>query len=749
MTITKKIVNTLFVLAFPILSIAQHSTVSFNNVTTGENKGMGMNIEFMQAPTWQTSPLMLNKLPYGVFEHDILNSSLPEAKEWKFINGTASGDKTAPYQGKQCLKFVSNGTNGLISGQSQLFFASTLPQKFSIALKAGPGFTGTVSVELRNQYFSNQDNLTTPNITLTNEWKVYTYDLKNIAIGNFIDRANILIKGAGTVFLDDAKIYTAADDRGDKFSKSVVDKLKEFQPGLLRWGAIPANFYNFSESTGIGAPNRFTYGDWIKISNELNCVPNICVGVDYKTDYVDATSPTFKKLAEYLTGDNTTDGGKIRLTEGITTPLIETPKEIILEMGNEVWAGAAHGASFYSTDGQVSMEEYMKFTETGIAAMNSVPTYAANKSKISVVYSGWSVSAGDTWNLSLIDRKFKRLGDQIALSGYLGGNLALENGVPLTDPNSLDAQADYYKKTIANIPVIIGRAKQLTSATTRSQGKNMPFFFYEGTMTSEKYFAKLGQAVVYMDYIMEMFRQGNLSWPVAFNFTGGQYALVYFENNQWKSKPMFTLGKLFNQSTKGKILSSSITGPLDSITTGGIKYPKVGHFITSPDGKSFSVMLTNRDFFNDQTVKIDLPAGSTFSNSATITTVSAANWNVDKESDMNIATNTISDFSKDKNIVVPKFGVVIVKFTGNLILTDTENSKVEKLNVSVFPNPTNNTVTIEGALNPLTKVYNVLGTEVMTSNDNTINMSTLGKGIFTLVIKSGDKVTKEKVIVVE
>ncbi len=753
MNICNRIAKIALILSMPLASSAQLSTISFNNQVLGENKGMGMNIEFMQTPSWQTSPLMLNKMPFGVFEHDFNNvAAYPEADQWKYSNGTATADKTAPFQGKQCLKFVSNGNNGLLSNQSQFFFESNTLHKFSIALKAEANFNGTVNISLGNQYFGNQNNLTSANITPTKDWKVYTFDLGNIKVGDFIDRKNINIKGSGTVYIDDVKLYTAADDRGDKFAKSVVDKLKEFQPGLMRWGAIPANFYNFKESTGIGVPNRFTYGDWVKISNELNSVPDICVGVDYKTDYVDETSNTFKLFAEYLTGDATTDGGKIRISEGYTAPLVQNSKEFIIEMGNEVWGGAAHGASFYSLDGQVSMDEYMKFTEAGITSMNNVPSYTANKNKISVVYSGWSVSVGDSWNLSLINRRFKRLGDQIALSGYLGGNLALENGIPLTDPTSIDAQRDYYKKTIASIPVTTARAIQLKDAAAKSQGKNMPFFFYEGTMTNEKYYAKLGQAVVYMDYIMEMMRIGNLSWPVAFNFTGGQYALVYNDNGVWKNKPMFTLGKTFNKLTKGKILSSSIAGPLDSAVTGGTKYPKLGHLLTSPDGKNFSLMLTNRDFNNAQSVKVELPANATFSNNATITTISATNWNVDKESDLSIVTNSISDFSKNKSIEVPKFGTVVINFTGDLnLITSTENigQHTDKLSVNIYPNPTNKIITIEGVSNPSTKVYNSLGMEIMVSNSNVIDFSGMSRGIYNLIIHSGESITKEKVIVVD
>jgi alpha-L-arabinofuranosidase len=732
-------------------ALAQNSTIYFTNQVQGKNNGIGMNIEFMQTPSWQTSPLFLNKMTVGVFEHDFNNlAKTPEAEEWKYINGVGSPDRTVPFQGNQCLKFVSNGNNGLVSNQSQFFFESTLPHKFSIALKAGDDFNGTVKIEFRNQYFSNIDNLTTPDITLSKDWKVYTYDLKNMQIGSMVDRKNILIKGSGTVYIDDVKLYTVADDRGDKFAKSAVEKLKEFQPALLRWGAIPANFYNFKESVGIGAPNRFTYGEWIKLCKELGCRPNICIGVNYGTDFIDSPNSTFKLMAEYLTADNNTDGGKIRLSEGINEPLLKNDDEFVLEFGNEVWAGAAHFASFYSLSGQVSVDEYMKFADAGINTLTSVPSFSSIRKNVSIVYSGWSVNAGDSWNLGVINRRVKRPGDQIALSGYLGGNLALENGVPLTDPSSLSAQAEYYKKTIENIPLIVARAAQLKDVTFRSQGKNMPFYFYEGTMTNEKYYGKLGQAVVYTDYIMEMMRNGNLSYCVAFNFTGGQYALVFNENGQWRSKPMFTLAKTLNQYTKGDILTSSILGPQDSVSSNtSLKYPKLSHMITSKDGKTFALMVINRDFNNAQTFNIDLPASGTFSNSASIVTLTANNWNVDKESDMSIITQNINDFSKLKSFTIPKFGTMVINFSGNLNLLTSVNqqSETDASNMlKIYPNPTSGVVFIDGSSNINAKIYNAYGVELINTNSNQLNLSGLSNGVYTIIVSNGNDVKKEKLI---
>lgn len=162
--------------------------------------------------------------------------------------------------------------------------------------------------------------------------------------------------------------------------------------------------------------------------------------------------------------------------------------------------------------------------------------------------------------------------------------------------------------------------------------------------------------------------------------------------------------------------------------------------------------MTNRDFKNAQDVKVELPSGAVFNKTATVRTISSSTWNTEKESELNMTTNTITDFDNNKTITVPKFGMVILNFTGSLNLVTALEEKVdnmEKLQVRIYPNPSQRIIHIEGPVNPFTRVYNSVGTEVMTSYSNTLDFSGLSKGIYNLVIQSNNSLAKEKIVLVD
>jgi hypothetical protein len=96
--------------------------------------------------------------------------------------------------------------------------------------------------------------------------------------------------------------------------------------------------------------------------------------------------------------------------------------------------------------------------------------------------------------------------------------------------------------------------------------------------------------------------------------------------------------------------------------------------------------------------------------------------------------------------------MVVVNFTGSLdLVTGSEDQaeSMEKLQVRIFPNPTERVVHIEGTVNPYTRVYNALGTQVMSSHSNVLDFAGLSKGIYNLVIQNNNSITKEKLVLVD
>jgi len=70
------------------------------------------------------------------------------------------------------------------------------------------------------------------------------------------------------------------------------------------------------------------------------------------------------------------------------------------------------------------------------------------------------------------------------------------------------------------------------------------------------------------------------------------------------------------------------------------------------------------------------------------------------------------------------------------------------LTISIYPNPTNNTLFITGNETPIAvAIYNVLGKEVLSiKNTNNINVQSLPSGVYTIRISDGVRQTNRKFI---
>ncbi|MDB3866115.1 T9SS type A sorting domain-containing protein, partial [bacterium] len=77
-----------------------------------------------------------------------------------------------------------------------------------------------------------------------------------------------------------------------------------------------------------------------------------------------------------------------------------------------------------------------------------------------------------------------------------------------------------------------------------------------------------------------------------------------------------------------------------------------------------------------------------------------------------------------------------------------DGSSTEINSISIYPNPTNNYLFIEGNINPVAiSIYNLLGVEVIsTKNTDKVDVSELSKGIYIIKISDGKNLTNKKFI---
>ncbi|MFO7879660.1 MAG: choice-of-anchor J domain-containing protein, partial [Bacteroidales bacterium] len=82
----------------------------------------------------------------------------------------------------------------------------------------------------------------------------------------------------------------------------------------------------------------------------------------------------------------------------------------------------------------------------------------------------------------------------------------------------------------------------------------------------------------------------------------------------------------------------------------------------------------------------------------------------------------------------------------------TGSDAISNENLSIFPNPANNNVTVENAENADISIYNMVGQTVVsekaTSNRETINISDLSEGTYIIRIENGNEVNTQKLNVI-
>jgi len=178
-------------------------------------------------------------------------------------------------------------------------------------------------------------------------------------------------------------------------------------------------------------------------------------------------------------------------------------------------------------------------------------------------------------------------------------------------------------------------------------------------MTTTSYNGRFGQAIVLTDYLANSMNYGSIV-PSIFHLTGGQWRITQPAEN-YKQLPLYHTGKYFNRFCKGHILESEFISN-NQITNSNnkvINYDAVGVYAYNSK-EQFSVLMMNRDFENDFTIQLELPAGLDFSENATVYTIWHENFS-SFETNIDSTEVTLSD---DLLIRVPKHAMVIVSLEG-------------------------------------------------------------------------------------
>ncbi len=628
----------------PPFSKNYKARVSFELEAIDQFPGMGVQIQY-----GKKSVLSGNSVPFGNFEHQSFANGLSAAnkKDGSDLSFTQEDDN--PYSGNYCAK-LSGATGKKINCYfSQQIHGSTYNYIIHFACRKDPLYTGDVQIKLHESFVSN---VHTETITPTDDWQLYEIEIDpghDGVQGGW--RLEFSLQGAaGTIYLDEIEFHVAEHyQAGNKFSLKGIELLEELQPSGVRWGGIGANYENLNQSIGPWAPSTMTYADMVEISNKYcGGYTFYSIGCNSDVDWYKNPS-TFTKFIDYLNGDNTTIGGQARIDEGYDD-LMSDAKQVIIEYGNEVWGFNSHQDAFsnYTEYGNWSRDMEQEILESDFF----------DPDKMVTAYSGRSPGINYGLHQDLLADDDRSI-DYLSLSGYMGGNLGYEPGIDFGE-----AVEDYHKNGYKSLLQKIDGIETDKKEVLQLIGRPLPFYFYEGNMTTSSYYGTVGQGLTFTDYYTGLLRKG-AAHAVTFILNGGQWTLIKDRKN-FEKYPLFYGNAAINQNCKGiNLVTNMETNRVIKDSDGKtINLDPVGayaFYTDSMNSHEYAIALFNRDILHDYQVQIDIP--DELGVAVEAKRVMITGWAVDTT--VAIVTTDSITFGDSVVVDVPAYSMIVLAFNGD------------------------------------------------------------------------------------
>jgi len=232
-------------------------------------------------------------------------------------------------------------------------------------------------------------------VLLSSSWKDFKFSFAAHEDGSFIGAVQIhfVIEG-GAALLDDAAFTeSASPDNPTAFRNAVVTRLRELQPGILRYmdsgTDFGSSFDNFlappfaRQRTGYSEnavePSDIPIGlhEFLVLCQAIKAEPWFTMPIGF-------TQTEMSNLIEYLSAPETKPYGAKRAALGQTAPWTTVFPIIHLELGNEEWNGTFAGEAI------LDPKAYATRVSQIFAAARSTPLYDAHK--FDLIMDGWNAS---------------------------------------------------------------------------------------------------------------------------------------------------------------------------------------------------------------------------------------------------------------------------------------------------------------------------------------------------------------------
>ena len=332
-----------------------------------------------------------NGTPPATGDYMIVRKTLPgsaDAGWWMSASGGGSystefSDLPPNSPGKQSLRLTANSGQSVTTsayfdsqgGQNFILLNGTYTLKFSAKAASG---TGGLTIQIGRVGGQNYVSQTQ---ALTSSWADYQVrftanetQVTPVASG----QVSITYYGSGSVLLDDVSLVQTNGDPTNTtaFLDAVVNALKEYNPGILRYWAGQLGDTIDNLTAPVGARQRAGYSafgtgqddqqmglhEFLQLSQAVGAEPWFVLPITISTSEA-------SWLIDYLAGPTTTVGGARRAARGQSQPWTAVFPQIHLEFGNEAWNNIFKGGSIEES------QPYGNRAQEIFAAMRSNPYF--------------------------------------------------------------------------------------------------------------------------------------------------------------------------------------------------------------------------------------------------------------------------------------------------------------------------------------------------------------------------------------
>jgi alpha-L-arabinofuranosidase len=607
-------------------------------------------------------------------------------------------------------------------------------------------------------------------VTLTNSWQDYSYTFTANEDGTYVNPVSVSwsISG-GSMYLDDAYLEeAAAPDNPTAYRNAVVDRLRQLNPGVIRYMDNGSDFGSSIDNMLLpeGARVRTGYGEGNTVSTGvpvgLEDFLVLCqtVGAEpWFTMPAGMSTTEMQNLLEFLNGSSSTPYGAKRAAYGQTAPWTSVFPTIHLELGNETWNVIAFNGEMFGDP-----YSYGSRVNTIFTAAKAAPSY--NSAKIDLVADGWAVVPW--WNGNVLTLANGTV-DTIDVAPYTfnslvdyGSNEAIY-GPMFAQPESVDS-----------IPSGYMYQQMQTAAAAKKPAK---LAVYEVNLSTDQGTApqatvdavvpSVGAGISVAEHMLLMMRDDGVVTQNMFalpeytngftNSNGGNESVklwgtvVDMGGQTNLCRPQFLAVQLANTAIFGNLLATQQTGnnPTWSVTSKNDNISMTGaHFIQSiafSDGTHNSVVVFNLS--RTQALPVTFSGANAPTGTVQVGQLTSANLTDTNETKGTVATtnSSISNFNASKGVTLPPFSMTVYTWTPNgsnpppasanttTSLTATPTTVTSGQNVSLqatvaatngSATPTGNVTFYDGSTS--------LGTTALSNGQVSLNVSTLSTGTHSL-----------------